>query len=309
MALVKKKEFLILNEVTITEGSGTFLIEGGKSKKDKSIQIFYYKPKTFNSNSKVLIVIPGAGRNANAYRDTWIDEAEKQGILILSPEYQEKDYPFENYHLCGLISDLNLDRSLEFVKNSNMVKIDESKLSFKVNPKQDEWIFKDFDRIFDLVKKATKSTQNKYDLFGHSAGGQILHRLALFGQSTKVNQIISTNSGFYTLPNFDSQLPFGLKNTRIKSQDLKLAFEKRLIILVGELDNQHEVRGTLLRSETADKQGLHRLERAQYFYKQAKAFANLHQFNFNWEIEIVPEVGHDYRKMSKAASHIIYSQN
>lgn len=304
-----KQEALVVNEVDIIEGSGKFLIEGGKGKKDKAITVYYYKPYNFNSNSKVIIVIPGAGRNANSYRDAWIAEADKKGVLILSPKYAEEDYAFEDYHLCGLIGELNFAKSLEFVANSNMVKIDESQLTYALNFKEEEWIFEDFDRIFDLAIEATGSNQKEYDIFGHSAGGQILHRYALFGKSAKVNNILAANSGFYTLPNFEFELPFGLKNTLLEEQNLQDAFDKKLIILVGELDNQAETRGTLLRSPSADKQGLHRLARAQYFYNQAKAIARSKQYNFNWKIAVIPQVGHDHRKMSVAASQILYAEH
>ncbi|MEP3207724.1 MAG: hypothetical protein ABJN95_00955 [Maribacter sp.] len=313
MQLIKeseaKRETLVVNEVNISEGSGKFLIEGGKGKKTKAIIVYYYKPKNFDSNSKVLVVIPGAGRNANTYRDAWVAEADKKGILILSPKYAEEDYAFEDYHLCGLIRELNLGKSLEFVENSNMVKIDEDQLTFTLNTKEEEWIFEDFDRIFDLAIEAIGSNQKEYDIFGHSAGGQILHRYALFGKSAKVNNILAANSGFYTLPNFEFALPFGLKNTLLEEQNLQDAFDKKLIILVGELDNQAETRGTLLRSSTADKQGLHRLARAQYFYDQAKSVARSKQFSFNWKIAIIPQVGHDHRKMAVAASQLLYSEH
>lgn len=302
------QEPLILNEVTLKEGSGKFLIEGGIGKKEKSIVVFYHKPRNFDSNSKILFVIPGAGRNANSYRDTWVDVAEKNAVLVLSPQYDADEYPFEEYHLCGLVQHINLGESLEFVENSNMVKIDEELLTYTQNPKQEEWIFEDFDRIFDLVTSATRSNQKKYDLFGHSAGGQILHRFALFGKSVKADRILAANSGFYTLPTFEFELPFGLKNTVLKEDNLKYAFEKKLIILVGELDNQTETRGTLLRSLTADKQGLHRFERANYFYDQAATVARKKQFDFNWTREIVPDVGHDHRKMASAAVNLLYEE-
>ena len=87
---------LVLNQINIQEGSGEFLIEGGKAKKDKTVKIFYHKPKNYRANSKFLMVIPGAGRNGDSYRDAWIDESEKYSLLILSPMYQESQYGFED---------------------------------------------------------------------------------------------------------------------------------------------------------------------------------------------------------------------
>ncbi|NHF60833.1 alpha/beta hydrolase [Flavobacteriaceae bacterium TP-CH-4] len=288
---------LVLNDINIKEGAGVFLVEGGNGKKDKPIKVFYYRPKTFTSNSKIMLVLPGAGRNGDSYRDAWIPESDKYGYLILALAYSEEDYPFEDYHLCGVVTDFRLGEGIEFVENSNIVKLDENKVDYGTITKQEDWIFMDFDRIFDLAVEATKSNQEQYDIFGHSAGGQILHRFALLGKNSKAKDIFASNSGFYTLPDFNTEFPFGLKNTPLRAEDLKEAFKKRLVLVVGEQDNQNETRGTLLRSTTADMQGLHRLERATFFFDNARSTALKMKTDFNWELKIVPKVGHDHVKI------------
>ena len=151
-----------------------------------------------------------------------------------------------------------------------------------------------------------KTDQIQYDVFGHSAGGQILHRLAIFYPSSKVNQIIAANAGFYTLPDLETTLPFGVKNTTIDTQNLQLSFTKNLTLLIGELDNEQEQGGTLLRSVSADKQGIHRLARGQFFYDFSKNVAEEMKANYNWKIKMVPNVGHDHEKMGKAAARLLY---
>ncbi len=311
MALIKKSDLkqqkeLVLNEVNIHEGSGAFLIEGNQGKTNKPIKVYYNKPKNFNADSKILMVIPGAGRNGDSYRDAWIDISEKYSVLILSPMYAEKNYPFEDYHLCGIMDNLNLKNSITRIESTNMVTLNENTFDFTVNPNKNEWIFNDFDRIFDLTVNQLKSNQTQYDAFGHSAGGQILHRLAVLASSTKVNQILASNSGFYTLPNVNITLPFGLKETGLTKEDLKKSFKRKLILFIGELDNETETGGTLLRSKSADVQGLHRLERAKYFFKTSKAIAKEMQCDFNWSMEVIPYVGHDHQKMGKAAGKYLY---
>ena len=251
-------------------------------------------------------MIPGAGRSGDTYRDAWIEAAEKYNVLILSPMYPDDDYPFEVYHLGGLIETSNLRESVEFIENSNIAKLDETIFNYQLNPNREEWIFKDFDRIFDLVVEATASTQNQYDLFGHSAGGQILHRFVIFNPDSKANRIIAANSGFYTLPDLANQLPFGIKDVALIDENLANSFDKELILLIGELDNAEEQGGTLLRSKSADKQGFHRLERGQYFYKYSKNVAKEMDLNYNWKIKIVRAVGHNHREMAKAAAEFLY---
>ena len=297
---------LIINEVTIKTGSGVFLMEGGQGKKEKSIKVYYHQPKNYTKNSKVLIVLPGAGRNGDSYRDAWVEIAKKHSVLVLSPMYSERDYPFEAYHLGGLIKDSNIRETVEFVAGTNIARLNETAFKFDLNKDRSDWLFNDLDRLFNLVTDHIKTDQTQYDVFGHSAGGQILHRLAIFYPSSKVNQIIAANAGFYTLPDLETTLPFGVKNTTIDTQNLQLSFTKNLTLLIGELDNEQEQGGTLLRSVSADKQGIHRLARGQFFYDFSKNVAEEMKANYNWKIKMVPNVGHDHEKMGKAAARLLY---
>ncbi len=302
-----KEEDIVINEIKIEKGSGKFLIEGGKGNEDKTIEVYYHKPQNFSSNSKVLIVIPGAGRNADSYRDAWVSEAEEYSILILSPKYPEETYGFEDYHLGGVLSNLQLKGKLKYVEGSNQVILDEENLQYTHNKDAQNWIFSDFDRIFDVAITALETSQKEYDIFGHSAGGQILHRMVVFNSLTKAKQILASNSGFYTLPDFNTSLPFGLQGTSLTDDDLKEAFEKQLVLFIGELDNETETGGTLLRSKSADIQGLHRLARARFFYETSKKRAAELKTLFNWQLVVIPNTGHDHRQMGDAAANYLYN--
>jgi len=74
------------------------------------------------------------------------------------------------------------------------------------------------------------------------------------------------------------------------------------------MDNENEKGGSFLRSTTADKQGLYRLERGKNFYRQSKAVAEKMKLEFNWKLIIVPNVGHNQREMGNAAAKYLYSE-
>ena len=253
--------------------------------------------------SKILIVIPGAGRNGDSYRDAWIEASEKYNVLILSPMYAEDDYSFTDYHLGGIIKDANIRACNEFIVDTNVAVLYEDKLEYNVSQHPEEWIFDDFDDLFEKVVVSTNSNQEHYDMFGHSAGGQILHRLAIFHPFSKANRIIAANSGFFTLPAADIDLPFGIQNTSIDIESLRASFENNLVVMVGELDNEDEDGGTLLRSPTVDQ---HRLERGKYFYDYSKLVAKEIGVPFNWNLTLVPNVGHNHRLMAAAAADLLY---
>ena len=295
MDLVKKSSIipekeLVLNDLDIQAGSGKFLIEGGFYK-EKTIVVHYYRPSTFSSQSSIIYVLPGAGRNGDEYRDAWIDSAEKHNLLVLSPEYNEENYPgFWSYNLAGMIDNVNIENK-----------------SFDINTNPSEWIFNDFERIFNSVKASMSFEQDQFDMFGHSAGGQILHRLAIFQPPTKVNRILASNSGWYTVPTDKAEFPYGLMKSSLSEEALD--FSSNLTIFLGENDNAEETRGHLRHTSEADIQGLHRLERGIYFFNTAKEISLKHKKPFHWFFEVIPNIGHDYRAISQAAAEYLYSTN
>lgn len=293
-------------KIELNSGSGFFKINGIGKHQNDSITIFYHKPINFTQSSKILIVVPGAGRNGDSYRDSWIKTSEKHSVLILSPSYPEKDYNYGDYHLGGVVKDLDLSKGVSFKKGTNQVHIDEDVIEYTIETNNANWIFNDFDRIFEIVKNSTNSNQKKYDMFGHSAGGQILHRFVLFQPNSKADRILASNAGTYTLPDFETSYPFGIENLNIPKKQLKRSCNKKLVLFLGELDNILETRGRMLRSKTADKQGTSRIERGKNFYSFSKELTKTSEMTFNWELKIVPNVGHDQKKMAKAAAKYLY---
>ncbi len=292
--------------VVVIEGSGSFrtqVLSGVES-----IQVYYHKPSTFNPDSPILFVIPGAGRDGDEYRDAWVESAEKYGVLVLSPLYPENSYDFGGYHMGGVMKNFGFKKEpkVEPTPNGQVIFVDEKDFDYSVNYERQSWLFPDFDLIFEKVKMAVGLDNESYDIFGHSAGGQILHRLIIFYPETRAKNILASNSGFYTLPDFSFSLPFGLSEFEFGDNHLKSSLQKNLVLFVGELDNASETKGTRLRSPIADLQGYHRLERAHYFFSAAESKAKELGIHHNWKLEIVPGVGHDQKNMGKAAADYLY---
>ena len=308
MALVPiADEDFSIDKLTLHQGSGSFPMQVKTESGPKDIYVFYHMPKNFDPESKVLIVIPGSGRNGDDYRDAWIRASEKHNVLVLAPIYPEPTFGFDQYHLGGVLTDLNIMEIATPVKGTNQVRLDESLLQYKTVPNSEFWIFDDMDHIFNAAVKATGSHAKTYDVFGHSAGGQILHRFAIFHPESKANRILAGNSGFYTLPDLEHPLFFGLGESPVNTKSLIKSFKNKLVVFLGEKDNASETGGTLLLSPTANLQGHHRLERGHYFYNFSKKLADSLQTDFQWKLHVVPGVGHEYKKMSAAAAEYLYS--
>lgn len=336
------------DSITIKPGSGSFLVPGGEGRESRAIEVHYHRPPILEKDSPVLIVIPGAGRNGDDYRDSWKDASEKYGVLILSPSYSEKHYPeYWSYNLGNMPGSVTLDlkvkvhtnpadwqlseliektsddatlnriaednrflRQLALLTLSGMIAdTDVSAAGLNVNPDRSAWIFGDFDRIFDTARDALDLESNTYDLFGHSAGGQILHRYALFHSNSRANRILAANSGWYTLPDLKKPFPYGISDTGMSKDEISEAFRSRLIVFLGEKDDEHETRGSLRETPEANEQGPGRLQRGKYFLAAAQATAKRLEADLDWKLEIVPGIGHDYHGMSAAAEEYLYGEN
>ncbi len=278
----------------IALGAGKFTIETEQNNSTRLVTVHFYRPKSYGKDSPILLVVPGGGRNGDTYRDVFVKKANKYGFLVLSPSFAETEFPGPiNYNLARMIDD-NIDR--RNIQN------------FELRKDHSDWIFEDIDRIFDYAVEATGSNRKTYDIFGHSAGGQIVHRQVLFAENTKIDRAIAANSGWYTAATLAEPFPYGLTDAPISKDQLVTAFNRKLIILLGELDNASETRGHLRRTPEANKQGDGRLSRGIYFFETANDQARELHLNHAWTKEIINDVGHSYRKMGEAAAERLYAR-
>src|SRR5690606_30736613 len=123
-----------------------------------------------------------------------------------------------------------------------------------------------------------------YDLFGHSAGGQILHRLAIFHPNSSADRILAANAGWYTVPTFEQEFPYGLKGSGMSREKLETAFGTHLVVFLGEEDDADETRGSLRRIPEADLQGNGRLQRGKYFFEKGREAARGLGVAFEWKL-------------------------
>lgn len=293
------------NPETLPEGLGSFhLPDLGAA----GLTVHYARPPSFTSSSPILLVIPGAGRNSDDYRDAWIDAACASGTLVAALGYSEENYDFAAYNMGGTISNLQFDNPsiARVTETATTLTLDDADIRFEVVTNRPDWIFGDFDRVFEQLVQKTDSEQETYDIFGHSAGGQILHRFAIFAPQSKARVIIAANSGFYTFPDLSQPLPTGIKGTGLTETDLSQAYGSQLVLMLGELDNDDQAGGTLLHTPHIDgSQGLGRLDRGRRFHEHARDEAERIEAAFDWQVQVIDGIGHDYRAMSAAAAEYL----
>lgn len=262
----------------ITEGTeGDFVFEGPTAQ--QPVKVWYSAPEDL-ATADVLFVMPGTNRNGEEYRGDWIPLIEGRNTLVLVPEFAEDDFPGTSYNL------------------GNMVDQDDD-----VRP-QEEWAFTIIEDLFDHVVQTTGSQATDYAMFGHSAGGQFVHRFIEFMPHARVRTAVAANAGWYTTMDEDENFPYGLDGAPTELDDMDDAFARDLVILVGA-DDIDPGDDSLQRDDRTDEQGTNRLERGLNFYLQARKAAEDGSARFGWRLMVVPGIAHEHEKMAQAAAPIL----
>ncbi len=257
----------------------------------RTIEVFTWRAAGHGPDDPIVVVLAGGGRNGDDYRDAWTSAAERYDLLVLAPAFDEAQFPGPiAYNLAGMIR-----------ADADVVTLGEVELT-----PPETWLFDDVEAVFDQGVARTGSRQTRYDLFGHSAGGQIIHRMMLFAPRTRVRTALAANAGWYTTPETDVAFPYGLGGVSMQAGQAQAAFGRDLVVFLGELDNAAETRGHLRESPQAMAQGAHRLARGRHFHAAARAESARRGVPLRWRLHVVPGVGHAYREMSAAAADFLY---
>lgn len=229
----------------------------------------------------MVIVLHGVARNGRDYRDYWAPHADTYGILPVAIEFPEAGFPEYLWYNFG-----NLH-----TKNG------------EPNPSE-QWTFGIPGRLFRALVAAGVTTAPSYGLFGHSAGGQFVHRMLSFGYREHVAVAVSANAGTYAMPDLDIDWPWGLGAVPMDDDALRSWLGFPLTVMAGTADTRTTGR-FFPKGPKSMRQGPHRHARAQSYVQTGRAAAERLGVDLRWRVLDVPDVGHDGRRMSDAAAPVI----
>jgi poly(3-hydroxybutyrate) depolymerase len=248
------------------------------------IRVHVYQPARLRPTAPVLIVLHGVRRNAEEYLDAWIPHADRYGVLLVVPHFSGSRYRDSRVYQAGNV------------------------LDGRGRPRERrEWVFGEIERIFDRVREAAGNRSQRYFLYGHSAGAQFVHRMVMLMPEARFAAALAANAGSYTMSDFEVPYPFGLRGAPVDSKKLRAAFGRPLVLLLGEDDDDPRA-PHLPDAAAARRQGPHRLARGRAFFARAEAVARELDARFAWRLETVPGVGHDQRRMARAASALLFGE-
>ena len=246
------------------------------------IDVITYIPPNATPSTPILIVIPGASRDAQRFHASWLDLAKKNHFSVITIGAKKSFFPDEySYNAGGVITE-----------NGDLV--DDSK-----------WLFSALEPIFNDFKKRYGFLSKKFYLFGHSAGGGFVHRYLFFKKEAPVLKAVAANPAFVTLPDKNTLYPFGLKGIPNSDKNIKSWMNKDMAILLGEDDLGPRTK-PLSNGQMARAQGPNCFERGKLLYNTTKIKAQELGFDFNWELITVPLVGHDNYKLAPYASIYLF---
>ncbi len=266
-------------------GENSFLYRKYAPLMDKPVTVYYYIPKSGDiSKMPVLFSFHGTGRDGAEQRNAWKYFAEDHGFIVIAPQFSETFYTSNAYQYGNV-----------FTSSSYTT----------LNPSQ-HWSFQIVEALFDYFKAETGSREATYHMYGHSAGGQFVHRFLLALPNARADKVIASNAGAWTLPYAEGfrglnnrvyGWPFAVKDSPFNDEEnLKKFLGRKLYIHLGELDiNEDDVYYT--DHPAANAQGLNRLDRGRFFFEKCREVATKLNVPFGFQKAEVPNSGHSTLRM------------
>lgn len=240
------------------------------------LPVFVYQPQNTDKDSRIVFVMHGVLRDGDRYRDEWRELAERHNLVIVAPTFGLADFPTtEAYNLGNIISSAG-----------------------QLNPPS-VWSFAAIEPLFDDIVCRLGRAQTGYAMYGHSAGGQFVHRFVTIADAPRLQAAVAANSGWYTMPTNDA-FPYGLSEVSPAQVDWETAAARPLTVLLGtqdvDLSDPH-----LRRAPEADRQGLTRFARGHAFLAAARSRMGENLAGLGWQIAYAPGIGHDNAGMAAFA--------
>ena len=245
---------------------------------DRPVTLECYRPEGHQPGNPVVIVQHGMGRNGDEYRDAWIPAADRHGLLIVTPTFGDAAWPGARTY------------------NDGHVREEDGRPRARTG-----WSNGIPGRVFGLLREAGVTTRTGAYLWGHSAGGQFVHRLLGVQGHGWLEAAGAGNAGWYTAPTLDRPYPEGLGGLDLDDAAVERLLAFPLVIFAGDRDTETEA-GNLPRHAVALAQGPHRFARAHWYLEAGRAEAARRQVAFGWRLVVVPGVGHEGMVMAGVAA-------
>ena len=291
-------ESLILKPaVSTTESPPALSIqyEPGQFAQGKDVYgVFYsYVPTTLNEKTEILVLVHGTPKdlspedNAEFYATSWKEFAEAHNLILIAPAFDQENFSsrYGDHAMSGY-------RGL-----------------FGREIGADGWVL----RLVEAYRNVTDISNERFYLYGHSAGGQFVSRFLVSHPET-VQRAVITSAATYPQPDVGLKWPFGMDELHAdiewdedttnhvdivpEKQKWLDATQIQLSVIVG-MNDTAELPIELIPGQ----KGKNRITIARNWIKDMNAFAASNGVESKFKLELIPGVGHSMSQL------LPYSQN
>ena len=264
-----------------SQQQGRFALDwrAGQGSLHLPITLNCYRPQGVAADAPLVLVQHGVLRNGDDYRDFWMPAADRYGLQIMAPTFGNEHWPgVESY-------------------NNGSVWTEDGELRERTY-----WSYQVVKTLAQQLRETGIVRGQPLYLFGHSAGGQFVHRFASTLGADGFAGVVAGNPGWYTLPDAALSFPGGLANIGLPADALARLLATPLVILAGDQDT--ETSDPNLPAEPAAlRQGPHRFARAHHYFAAGQKAAAQLGMPLAWQLHDVAGIGHDGEAMSHVCAH------
>ena len=247
----------------LTDPIGRFEFDGLLGNQTPPITVWYRRPDKVEPGTRVVFLMHGSSRTGKEARDLGAVYVKKYNLILLAPEFSEQNYPGDAYAFANMLG-----------PNGELLP-------------PSKWAFATIERVFDRVRQEFPLSAESYDIVGHSAGGQFVHRFVLFAPHLRFRRAVASSPGRYALPKMAERFPYGFKGTALDSSTLERAFTRDFVLVLGDKDTDDRLRET-----EAMSQGGNRFSRGLRFFAIATEEASALKVPLAWRLRIVYGIDH-----------------
>ena len=246
----------------------------------EQIDVHIYRPKRCSRTpGPLLLVFAGYERNAIEYVRRARRVGREHCMTVLVPDLDRGRFPRSRYQRAGVSR-----KSLRSGANACMGRF--------------------LRGLQAWAREREGRPDARFVMFGHSAGAQMLSRVAAYCPVPDTDRIIITNPSSYVGPSLIDPAPFGFADILdVGAREAALAsyLSKPITVYLGDRDTGDE---RLDKSRYALRQGRNRLERGLNVYAAARSMAAERGWAFGWRLVIAASVGHSSRDMLQAPEFV-----
>ena len=282
MALALAASGLAHAATAIPAGESSFKFVDARGQPERPLSVYTYRPESCDAKCPLVIVMHGVSRHASNYRGYWKAAADRYGLVIAAPEFSSRYWPRAAAYNLGDIAAHPHDPA--------------------------KWSYSAVEHLFDEIAEG----RTGYVLFGHSAGGQFVHRMALFLPGARATMMVAANPGWYTMPEWRADqakdpFPYSLVGSPAGESSLRQALGRPLTLMLGtqDVDPRHK---DLEHSPGADREGMNRFERGHAFFAASQEAARALDVPLAWKLVEVRGVAHSGSRMSRAAADSLFGK-